>query len=117
MQVRKQQIELDMEQQTGSTLLRALEHTDFSSCGTRALVAPQHVESSWTRDRTHVLCTGRWILIHCATRESYYTWYLKLCEWILLQGIFQTQVLNLGILRCRQIHYHLSHQGSPLLVV
>ena len=54
----------------------------LSCCGTRALVAPQHVESSWTRDQTHVPCTGRWILIHCATRESYYTWYLKLCEWI-----------------------------------
>ena len=27
------------------------------------------VESSWTRDQTHVPCIGRWILIHCATRE------------------------------------------------
>ena len=33
------------------------------------LVAPWHVESSWTSDRTHVLCIGRWILIHCTTRE------------------------------------------------
>ena len=29
----------------------------------------QHVEASRTRDRTHVSCTGRWIAIHCATRE------------------------------------------------
>ena len=26
--------------------------------------APGHVESSWTRDRSCVLCTGRWILNH-----------------------------------------------------
>ena len=33
------------------------------------LVAPRHVGSSQTRDRTYVPCTGRWILNHCATRE------------------------------------------------
>ena len=33
------------------------------------LVVPWHVESSWARDQTHVSCTGRQILIHCATRE------------------------------------------------
>ena len=33
------------------------------------LVAPWHVESSQTRDRTCVLCIGRWILIHCTTKE------------------------------------------------
>ena len=31
----------------------------------------------------------------------------------LLQGIFLTQGLNLGLLHCRQILYSLSHQGSP----
>ena len=30
----------------------------------------------------------------------------------LLQGIILTQGLNLGLLHCRQILYHLSHQGS-----
>ena len=51
-------------------------HVGFSSCGMRAqklwrtgLVAPRHVESSWSRDWTHVPCIGRWILNHCATRE------------------------------------------------
>ena len=34
--------------------------------------------------------------------------------WVLLQGIFLTQGSNLGLLRCRQILYCLSHQGSPL---
>ena len=33
----------------------------------------------------------------------------------LLQGIFLIQELNLGVLFCRQILYHLSHQGSPEL--
>ena len=28
----------------------------LSSCGTQALVGPQHVGSSWTRDRTHIPC-------------------------------------------------------------
>ena len=31
----------------------------------------------------------------------------------LLLGIFPTQGSNLGLLHCRQIVYHLSHQGSP----
>ena len=31
----------------------------------------------------------------------------------LLQGIFPTQGLNPGLLHCRHILYHLSHQGSP----
>ena len=33
------------------------------------LTAPQHVESSRTRDQTHVLCNGRQVLIHCTTVE------------------------------------------------
>ena len=31
----------------------------------------------------------------------------------LLQGIFPTQGPKLGLLHCRQILYHLNHQGSP----
>ena len=33
--------------------------------------------------------------------------------YFLLQGIFPTQGLNLGLLSCKQTLYHLSHQGSP----
>ena len=39
----------------------------------------------------------------------------KILEWVvipLLQGIFLTQELNLGLLHCRQILYCLSQQGS-----
>jgi len=34
----------------------------------------------------------------------------------LLQGIFSTQELNPGFPHCRQILYHLSHQGSPRIL-
>ena len=34
----------------------------------------------------------------------------------LLQGIFPNQGLNPGLLHCRQILYHLSHQGSPVFM-
>ena len=34
----------------------------------------------------------------------------------ILQGIFPTQGLNLGLLYCRWILYHLSHQGSPRIL-
>ena len=35
----------------------------------------------------------------------------------LLQGIFQTQGWNPGLLHCRRILYWLSHQGSPYLSI
>ena len=34
----------------------------------------------------------------------------------LLLGIFPTQGLKPGLLQCRRILYHLSHQGSPLVL-
>ena len=34
----------------------------------------------------------------------------------LLQGIFPTQGSNPGLLHCRQILYHLSHQGRPRIL-
>ena len=34
------------------------------------------------------------------------------CRHFLLQGIFPTQGLNLGVPHCKPILYHLSHQGS-----
>ena len=35
----------------------------------------------------------------------------------LLQGIFLTQGLNLGLPHCRQTLYPLSHQGSPRMIL
>ena len=41
----------------------------------------------------------------------------RILAWVaILQGIFLTQGSNPGLLHCRQILYHLSHQGSPLLL-
>ena len=40
----------------------------------------------------------------------------RILEWVAIsQGIFLTQGSNKGLLHCRQILYHLSHQGSLLL--
>ena len=39
----------------------------------------------------------------------------RILEWIAIpfsRGIFLTQELNLGLLHCRQILYHLNHEGS-----
>ena len=41
----------------------------------------------------------------------------RVLQWVAIffsRGIFPTQCWNLGLLHCRQILYHLSHQGSPL---
>ena len=45
-------------QRTGWSGLLAV-YSGWAACG-----------SSWTRAGTHVLCTGRWILYHWATREA-----------------------------------------------
>ena len=59
-------------------LLRSMgsKQPGFSGRSTRAqrlwaagLVAPWCVGSFWTRDQTHVPCTGRWIPNHRTTRE------------------------------------------------
>ena len=41
----------------------------------------------------------------------------RIVEWVaisFLQGIFLTQGSNLGLLHCKQILYHLTHQGGRL---
>ena len=59
------------------------------------------------------------VILSCLTLGSFVHGILqaKIMEWVatgfLIQGIFTIQVLNLGLLPCRQILYHLSHYGSP----
>ena len=57
-----------------------------------------------------------WDPVDCSPSDSYVHGILhtRILEWIaiLLQGIFLTQGLNLGLLHCRQILYHLRYQGS-----
>ena len=43
----------------------------------------------------------------------------RILEWVAMpfsRGIFLTQGLNLSLLHCRQILYHLSHQGSHIYI-
>ena len=40
-----------------------------------------------------------------------------MCCHSLLHWIFLTQGLNPGLLRCRQILYHVNHQGSPHICI
>ena len=47
----------------------------LSSCGGMGLVAPQHVESSRTKDQTHVPCIGKQILYHCTTLEVLFSFF------------------------------------------
>ena len=59
-----------------------------------------------------------WTIAHQAP-QSMGIFQARILEWAgshsLLQGIFPTQGSNSGILHCRQILYHLSHQGSPFI--
>ena len=64
---------------------------------------------------SHVqLCVALWTVAHQAplsvgfSRQEYWSG-LPFPS----PGIFSTQGSNLGLLHCRQILYHLSHQGSP----
>ena len=59
-----------------------------------------------------------WTVAHQAplsmefSRQEYWSW-----QPLLYQGIFPTQGSNLGLLHCRQILKHRSHQGSPYLSI
>ena len=59
-----------------------------------------------------------WTVAHQAplsmefSRQEYWSWQPPL-----YQGIFPTQGSNLGLLHCRQILKHRSHQGSPYLSI
>ena len=57
----------------------------------------------------------------CSPPASSVQWIsqVRILEWVDIsfsRGIFPTQGLKLSLLCCRQILYHLSHQGSPGLV-
>ena len=94
-----------------------LGHTGFSSCGSQALeygaqqlwhtslVAPRHVESSRTRNRTHDSYIGRQIVYHWATREAPV---LIICQfithgWILI--LSRVKLMNVFSLLPQKINY------------
>ena len=66
--------------------------------------------SSQPRNRTQVSCTAGFSLQSEPQGKPKNTGMGSLS---LLQGIFLTPELNRGLLYCRQILYHLNHQGKP----
>ena len=52
--------------------------------------------------------------VHGILRAYYWIWYTGVGCHSFLQGIFPTQGLNPGLPHCKQMHYPLSHQGSPV---
>ena len=105
MQVKKQQLEPDIEQLTGSKLGKETDKAVYclpiyltymqSACENCSVVSnslrPHGLYSPWN---SLGLNTG-------------------VSSLSLLQGIFPTQGANPGLLHCRQILYQLSHKGSP----
>ena len=79
------------------------------------LVAPQHVEASWTRDRTHVPFIGKRILNHWTTREVPISTFLDL---IIKQRFSRTFVFCFHIVKFGGLyqaipHFHLLVFGRP----
>ena len=72
----------------------------------------------------HARCVCVCVCVSCSVMSDSLRPTRPLCSWsfpgkntgvssyFLLQGIFLTQGLNLGLPHCRQILYHLSHQES-----
>ena len=56
----------------------------------------------------HRLCSPNTLFVVFSGRLS------GVHSYSLLQGILLTQGSNMGLLHCRQILYHLSHQGNPV---
>ena len=61
-------------------------------------VVPRQVESSQTRDQSHVPCIGRWILNHRTTREvQIFIWFIWLCQVLVAaQRIFSCGMWDLA---------------------
>ena len=71
--------------------------------------------SSQPSNHTQVFCIAGGFFTSWATREAPNSadQNTGVCSLSLLQPIFLTQELNLGLLHCKRILYHLSYQGSP----
>ena len=72
-------------------------------------VAPPHCAQS---------CLTLWDPMDCSPPASCVCEILqaRIWDWVVIpfsRGIFPTQGSNLGLLHCKQILYHISHQGNP----
>ena len=108
MQVKKQQLELDIDQQTGSKLGK--EYVKAVYCYSAYLYA------EWSENESHsVVSNSLW------PHGLYSPWnspgqHTGVGGCSFLQGIFPTQGLNPGLPFCRQILYRMSHWGSPRIL-
>src|SRR5574340_1213669 len=109
MHVKKQQLEPDLEQWTGSKL--GTEYIKTVYCHPAYLTYMQSESESEVAQSCPTLCDPMDIRLLCPwdspgknTGVGYH---------FLLQGIFPTQGSNPGLLHFRQMPYLLSHQGSP----
>ena len=85
--------------------------------------------SCWTRNWTCIPCLVHWQAESLPLSYLGMVPYVCLCpqdspckntgmsSYSLLHGIFPTQGLNSGLLNCKKILYHLSHQVSPIIVL
>ena len=88
-----------------------------------SIMSPLHETSSSEKNATTLLPLSRLShpsstskqqkLMSLGIRNCLRSWNTGVDGHRLLQGIFVSQGWNLGLLHCRQILYHLSHQGSP----
>ena len=73
------------------------------------------VESSWTTDRTHVSCIGRWILSHRVTREALGIMsdnFMWLCNY--LKTSLNKNYVNISIVIKRQVSVRSGGSEWPL---
>ena len=107
MQVRKQQLKLDMEQQTGSKLGKEYVKAVYYH---PAYLTYTQSESEVAQSCLTLCDSEDTRLLHPWDSPSKNT---RVGCHFLLQGIFLTQGSNPGLLHCRQILYQLSYEGNP----
>ena len=110
MQVKKQQLELDMKQWTGSILGK--EYVKAVYCHPVYLT---YTQSESENESCSVVSNS------LQSHELYSPWNSPgqntgVGSLSLLQGIFPTQGPNSGLPHCRRILYQLSHKGSPRIL-
>ena len=128
LQIRRQQLELDMEQQTDSKTGK--EYVKAVYCHPAYLTYMQSTSwetLGWMKHK-RIKIERKWKWSHSVVSDSLWPHGLYLIRLLrpwdfpgksagvdchfLLQGIFPTQESNPGLPLCRQTLYHLSHQGS-----
>ena len=78
------------------------------------LVAPRYVGSSQTRARTRVLCIGRQILNHCATREALCVFFVF---FFLINLFIYLFLAVLGLRFCARAFSSCGERGPLLIAV